>query len=142
MNNFSKYVPVLGFLLVVVAAVMMFIEPPLVYKVTILDNTTSLKVKTEAYKIIFGIEEDFDLNVLGVVGVSSLFLGGIFPLLKTDKPSTLFSAVLLIAGGVLMFVFPGTIDVTIGKFVADWPLIVAGIAGILAGAIHLTKLLA
>lgn len=152
MKDLKKYVPFLGLVLVAIAVVMLFLEPSLVYKLEILGTVTKTDVEVSAFNIIFGIEDGFDfnvfgieygfdLNVLGIVALALLVVGAILPLLKEDKTLTLVAAIALIAGGVLMFVFPTTISIDIGSFAAAWPLIVAGILGIVAGGLNLLKLL-
>jgi len=141
MKDLKKYVPFLGLALVVVAVVMLFLEPSLVYKLEIFGTVTKTDVEVSAFNVIFGIEDGFDLNILGVIAVVLLAVGAILPLLKEDKLLTLLAAIALIAGGVLVFVFPSTIDVTVGSYTVAWPLIVAGVLGIVAGGLNLFKLL-
>lgn len=142
MKELKKYAPVLGLILVVVAAVMLFLEPALVYKVEFLGTVTKTNVDVSAFNVIFGIEDGFDFNILGLVAVVLLVVGGVLPLLKDDKTITLVAAIALIAGGVLMFVFPSTIEIVLGSFHFGWPLIVAGVLGVVAGGVNLVKLLA
>lgn len=141
MKDLKKHVPFLGLVLVVIAVVMLFLEPSLVYKLEILGTVSKTDIEVSAFNIIFGIEDGFDLNVLGIVALALLVVGAILSLLKEDKTLTLVAAIALIAGGVLMFVFPTTVSIDIGSFTAAWPLMVAGILGIVAGGLNLLKLL-
>lgn len=142
MKELKKYIPFIGLILVAIAVVMLFLEPSLILvKVDSMGQTTSSSIKIPAFKIVFGLDDNFDFNLLGIVSILLLMLGAVVPLLKDDKALTLVAAIALIAGGVLMFVFPMTIE-TIGKITPAWPLIIAGIAGILAGITNLTKFLA
>ncbi len=140
MKDLKKHVPFLGLVLVAIAVVMLFLEPALVlvHKVEILGTVTKTNVDVSAFNVIFGIDDRFDFNILGLVALALLVVGAILPLLKEDKTLTLVAAIALIAGGVLMFVFPTTVS---GSFAAAWPLMVAGILGIVAGGLNLLKLL-
>lgn len=142
MKELKKHAPVLGLILVVVAAVMLFLEPALVYKLEFAGTVVKEGVDVSAFNVIFGLEDGFDFNILGLVAVVLLVVGGVLPLLKDDKTITLVAAIALIAGGVLMFVFPSTIEVVPGSYQIGWPLIVAGVLGVVAGGINLVKLLA
>lgn len=143
MKNFKKFAGFLSLILVFVAVGMLFVEPGLVYKL----GDTSTDVDFSAFNIIFGIENDIsefnmeDVNVLGAIAAGLLVIGALFSLFR-GKFMNLIAALALIAAGVLLFVFPSTIDVFMGKFAASWALIVSGILGILAGVINLGKAVA
>ena len=126
MKDLKKHVPFLGLVLV--------------HKVEILGTVTKTNVDVSAFNVIFGIDDRFDFNILGLVALALLVVGAILPLLKEDKTLTLVAAIALIAGGVLMFVFPTTVSIDIGSVTAAWPLIIAGIFGILAGGVNIVKL--
>lgn len=130
MKNLKKYAPFISLALVVLALVLMFVEPALVMG-------ENLNVPGSGFKIIFGIEDGMDFNVLGFIAILLLVAGGVLPFVKDDKMFSLIAAILLIVGGILIFVFPTTIDKHL--YVA-WPLIIAGIFGILAGGVNIVKL--
>ncbi len=130
MKNLKKYAPFISLALVVLALVLMFVEPALVMG-------ENLNVPGSGFKIIFGIEDGVDFNVLGFIAILLLVAGVVLPFVKDDKMFSLIAAILLIVGGILIFVFPTTIDKH--RYVA-WPLIIAGIFGILAGGVNIVKL--
>ena len=130
MKNLKKYAPFISLALVVLALVLMFVEPALVMG-------ENLNVPSSGFKIIFGIEDGVDFNVLGFIAILLLVAGVVLPFVKDDKMFSLIAAILLIVGGILIFVFPTTIDKHL--YVA-WPLIIAGIFGILAGGVNIVKL--
>lgn len=130
MKNLKKYAPFISLALVVLALVLMFVEPALVMG-------ENLNVPGSGFKIIFGIEDVVDFNVLGFIAILLLVAGVVLPFVKDDKMFSLIAAILLIVGGILIFVFPTTIDKHL--YVA-WPLIIAGIFGILAGGVNIVKL--
>ncbi|HHV33398.1 MAG TPA: hypothetical protein GXX71_01730 [Acholeplasma sp.] len=130
MKNLKKYAPFISLALVVLALVLMFVEPALVMG-------ENLNVPGSGFKIIFGIEDGMDFNVLGFIAILLLVAGVVLPFVKDDKMFSLIAAILLIVGGILIFVFPTTIDKH--RYVA-WPLIIAGIFGILAGGVNIVKL--
>ncbi len=130
MKNLKKYAPFISLALVVLALVLMFVEPALVMG-------ENLNVPGSGFKIIFGIEDGMDFNVLGFIAILLLVAGVVLPFVKDDKMFSLIAAILLIVGGILIFVFPTTIDKHL--YVA-WPLIIAGIFGILAGGVNIVKL--
>jgi hypothetical protein len=130
MKNLKKYAPFISLALVVLALVLMFVEPALVMG-------ENLNVPGSGFKIIFGIEDGVDFNVLGFIAILLLVAGVVLPFVKDDKMFSLIAAILLIVGGILIFVFPTTIDKHL--YVA-WPLIIAGIFGILAGGVNIVKL--
>lgn len=129
MKNLKKYAPFISLALVVLALVLMFVEPALMGE--------NLNVPGSGFKIIFGIEDGVDFNVLGFIAILLLVAGVVLPFVKDDKMFSLIAAILLIVGGILIFVFPTTIDKHL--YVA-WPLIIAGIFGILAGGVNIVKL--
>lgn len=129
MKNLKKYAPFISLALVVLALVLMFVEPALVGE--------NLNVPSSGFKIIFGIEDGVDFNVLGFIAILLLVAGVVLPFVKDDKMFSLIAAILLIVGGILIFVFPTTINEHL--YVA-WPLIIAGIFGILAGGVNIVKL--
>ena len=144
MKNFKKYGGFLSLILVAVAIIMLFIEPALNYKY----GPISYEMDISAFKVIFGIDSgnisEFDvdkMNVMGGIASGLLVLGTIMSLLNFGKAIDLLAAIALIVGGVLLFVFPSTIDAVLpnANFSAAWPLIVSGILGILAGVINLGK---
>lgn len=130
MKNLKKYAPFISLALVVLALVLMFVEPALVMG-------ENLNIPSSGFKIIFGIEDGVDFNVLGFIAILLLVAGVVLPFVKDDKMFSLIAAILLIVGGILIFVFPTTIDKHL--YVA-WPLIIAGIFGILAGGVNIVKL--
>jgi hypothetical protein len=130
MKNLKKYAPFISLALVVLALVLMFVEPALVMG-------ENLNVPGSEFKIIFGIEDGMDFNVLGFIAILLLVAGVVLPFVKDDKMFSLIAAILLIVVGILIFVFPTTIDKHL--YVA-WPLIIAGIFGILAGGVNIVKL--
>ncbi|MGB4129584.1 MAG: hypothetical protein WBK59_01375 [Acholeplasmatales bacterium] len=130
MKNLKKYAPFISLALVVLALVLMFVEPALVMG-------ENLNVPGSGFKIIFGIEDGMDFNVLGFIAILLLVAGVVLPFVKDDKMFSLIAAILLIVGGILIFVFPTTINEHL--YVA-WPLIIAGIFGILAGGVNIVKL--
>lgn len=130
MKNLKKYAPFISLALVVLALVLMFVEPALVMG-------ENLNVPSSGFKIIFGIEDGVDFNVLGFIAILLLVAGVVLPFVKDDKMFSLIAAILLIVGGILIFVFPTTINEHL--YVA-WPLIIAGIFGILAGGVNIVKL--
>lgn len=130
MKNLKKYAPFISLALVVLALVLMFVEPALVMG-------ENLNVPGSGFKIIFGIEDGVDFNVLGFIAILLLVAGVVLPFVKDDKMFSLIAAILLIVGGILIFVFPTTINEHL--YVA-WPLIIAGIFGILAGGVNIVKL--
>lgn len=132
MKNLKKYAPFISLALVVLALVLMFVEPALV-----MGETFRVNVPGSGFKIIFGIEDVVDFNVLGFIAILLLVAGVVLPFVKDDKMFSLIAAILLIVGGILIFVFPTTIDKHL--YVA-WPLIIAGIFGILAGGVNIVKL--
>lgn len=132
MKNLKKYAPFISLALVVLALVLMFVEPALV-----MGETFRVNVPGSGFKIIFGIEDGVDFNVLGFIAILLLVAGVVLPFVKDDKMFSLIAAILLIVGGILIFVFPTTIDKHL--YVA-WPLIIAGIFGILAGGVNIVKL--
>lgn len=132
MKNLKKYAPFISLALVVLALVLMFVEPALVMGETLRENRPG-----SGFKIIFGIEDGVDFNVLGFIAILLLVAGVVLPFVKDDKMFSLIAAILLIVGGILIFVFPTTIDKHL--YVA-WPLIIAGIFGILAGGVNIVKL--
>ncbi len=132
MKNLKKYAPFISLALVVLALVLMFVEPALVMGETLRENRPG-----SGFKIIFGIEDGMDFNVLGFIAILLLVAGVVLPFVKDDKMFSLIAAILLIVGGILIFVFPTTIDKHL--YVA-WPLIIAGIFGILAGGVNIVKL--
>lgn len=137
MKNLKKYAPFIGFVLVVLALVLMLVEPALVFKVKIMGETFRENVSGSGFKIIFGIKDGIDFNVLGFIALLLLVAGAVVPFVKDDKMFSLIAAILLIVGGILIFVFPTTINKYL--YVA-WPLIIAGIFGILAGGVNIVKL--
>jgi hypothetical protein len=130
MKNLKKYAPFISLALVVLALVLMFVEPALVMG-------ENLNVPGSGFKIIFGIEDGVDFNVLGFIAILLLVAGVVLPFVKDDKMFSLIAAILLIVGGIIIFVFPTTINEHL--YVA-WPLIIAGIFGILAGGVNIVKL--
>lgn len=132
MKNLKKYAPFISLALVVLALVLMFVEPALVMGETLRENRPG-----SGFKIIFGIEDGVDFNVLGFIAILLLVAGVVLPFVKDDKMFSLIAAILLIVGGILIFVFPTTINEHL--YVA-WPLIIAGIFGILAGGVNIVKL--
>lgn len=130
MKNLKKYAPFISLALVVLALVLMFVEPALVMG-------ENLNIPSSGFKIIFGIEDVVDFNVLGFIAILLLVAGVVLPFVKDDKMFSLIAAILLIVGGILIFVFPTTINEHL--YVA-WPLIIAGIFGILAGGVNIVKL--
>lgn len=130
MKNLKKYAPFISLALVVLALVLMFVEPALVMG-------ENLNIPSSGFKIIFGIEDGVDFNVLGFIAILLLVAGVVLPFVKDDKMFSLIAAILLIVGGILIFVFPTTINEHL--YVA-WPLIIAGIFGILAGGVNIVKL--
>lgn len=137
MKNLKKYAPFISLALVVLALVLMFVEPALVMKVNFMGTTFRENVPSYGFKIIFGIEDGVDFNVLGFIAILLLVAGVVLPFVKDDKMFSLIAAILLIVGGILIFVFPTTINEHL--YVA-WPLIIAGIFGILAGGVNIVKL--
>lgn len=133
MKNLKKYAPFISLALVVLALVLMFVEPALVM-------SENLNVPGSGFKIIFGIEDGMDFNVLGFIAILLLVAGVVLPFVKDDKMFSLIAAILLIVGGILIFVFPTTVSIDIGSVTAAWPLIIAGIFGILAGGVNIVKL--
>lgn len=133
MKNLKKYAPFISLALVVLALVLMFVEPALVMG-------ENLNVPGSGFKIIFGIEDGVDFNVLGFIAILLLVAGVVLPFVKDDKMFSLIAAILLIVGGILIFVFPTTVSIDIGSVTAAWPLIIAGIFGILAGGVNIVKL--
>lgn len=133
MKNLKKYAPFISLALVVLALVLMFVEPALVMG-------ENLNVPGSGFKIIFGIEDGMDFNVLGFIAILLLVAGVVLPFVKDDKMFSLIAAILLIVGGILIFVFPTTVSIDIGSVTAAWPLIIAGIFGILAGGVNIVKL--
>lgn len=140
MKNLKKYAPFISLALVVLALVLMFVEPALVMKVKIMGETFRENVSSSGFKIIFGIEDGVDFNVLGFIAILLLVAGVVLPFVKDDKMFSLIAAILLIVGGILIFVFPTTVSIDIGSVTAAWPLIIAGIFGILAGGVNIVKL--
>jgi hypothetical protein len=132
MKNLKKYAPFISLALVVLALVLMFVEPALV-----MGETFRVNHPGSGFKIIFGIEDGVDFNVLGFIAILLLVAGVVLPFVKDDKMFSLIAAILLIVVGILIFVFPTTIDKHL--YVA-WPLIIAGIFGILAGGVNIVKL--
>lgn len=135
MKNLKKYAPFISLALVVLALVLMFVEPALVMGETLRENRPG-----SGFKIIFGIEDGVDFNVLGFIAILLLVAGVVLPFVKDDKMFSLIAAILLIVGGILIFVFPTTVSIDIGSVTAAWPLIIAGIFGILAGGVNIVKL--
>lgn len=135
MKNLKKYAPFISLALVVLALVLMFVEPALVMGETLRENHPG-----SGFKIIFGIEDGVDFNVLGFIAILLLVAGVVLPFVKDDKMFSLIAAILLIVGGILIFVFPTTVSIDIGSVTAAWPLIIAGIFGILAGGVNIVKL--
>lgn len=135
MKNLKKYAPFISLALVVLALVLMFVEPALVMGETLRENHPG-----SGFKIIFGIEDGVDFNVLGFIAILLLVAGVVLPFVKDDKMFSLIAAILLIVGGILIFVFPTTVNIDIGSVTAAWPLIIAGIFGILAGGVNIVKL--
>lgn len=133
MKNLKKYAPFISLALVVLALVLMFVEPALVMG-------ENLNIPSSGFKIIFGIEDVVDFNVLGFIAILLLVAGVVLPFVKDDKMFSLIAAILLIVGGILIFVFPTTVSIDIGSVTAAWPLIIAGIFGILAGGVNIVKL--
>lgn len=88
----------------------------------------NVDVKEPALKIIFGIQDGFKFNILCFIAILLLV-----------------AAVVLVIAGILLFVFPSTIQIISGGFSADvsfsvgWPIIIAGILAILAGVVSLGK---
>lgn len=145
MKNFKKYGGFLSLILVAVAIIMLFIEPALNYKY----GPISYEMDISAFKVIFGIDSgnisEFDvdkMNVMGGIATGLIVLGAIMALFNFGKVIDLLAAVALIVGGVLLFVFPSTINIIAGDLSAAWPIIVSGILAILAGVINLGKSLA
>lgn len=141
MKEFKKYASFISLGLVVVALIMLFISPALSYEIPIVGTTA--KINEPAFKIIFGIEDNFKFNILGFIAVLLLVVGLIVPFLTFDaKPRHFIAAIVLVVAGIMLFVFPSTIQVTAGGFSADvsfdagWPVIVAGVMGILAGVVN------
>lgn len=135
MKNLKKYAPFISLALVVLALVLMFVEPALV-----MGETFRVNHPGSGFKIIFGIEDGVDFNVLGFIAILLLVAGVVLPFVKDDKMFSLIAAILLIVGGILIFVFPTTVSIDIGSVTAAWPLIIAGIFGILAGGVNIVKL--
>lgn len=135
MKNLKKYAPFISLALVVLALVLMFVEPALV-----MGETFRVNHPGSGFKIIFGIEDGMDFNVLGFIAILLLVAGVVLPFVKDDKMFSLIAAILLIVGGILIFVFPTTVSIDIGSVTAAWPLIIAGIFGILAGGVNIVKL--
>lgn len=143
MKDLKKHAPIISLVLFVIAAVMLFLEPALVYKISEFGTTVKTDVAVSGFRMIFGIEDNVDLNILGTVAVVLLLAGAIIPFLKLDdKLKHLIAAIAFIAGGVLLFVYPSTIETIFGSYVVGWPLIVAGSVGILAGLVNLAGALA
>lgn len=142
MKNFKKYGGFISLILVAIAVIMMFIEPAVTYKL----GPLSTEIDISAFKLIFGIDSgdisEFDIdtmNVMGGIASGLIVLGAVMSLFNFGKAIDLLAAVALIVGGVLLFVFPSTINVPVGDVSAAWPVITSGILGILAGVVSLGK---
>lgn len=134
MKDLKKYAPFIGLVFAVIAIFMLFLEPALSYKLF----NESANLETTGFKVIFGTEDGFDFNFLGFLAILLVAAGAVIPFLNlSDKLKHLIAAVALIAGGILFFVFPSTIDVAFGSLSVAWPLIVAGVVSILGGAVNL-----
>lgn len=146
MKEFKKYASFISLGLLILAFIMLFIPPALFYEMPIIGN---VDVKEPAFKIIFGLQDPFNFNILGFIGVLLLVAGAILPFLKLDeKPKHIIAAIALVIAGILLFVFPSTIQVSSGNFSANvsfsvgFPVIVAGILGIVAAVVNLAKAVA
>lgn len=92
------------------------------------------------------MQDGFKFNILGFIAILLLVAGLIVPFLPIEvKPKHFIAAIVLVVAGILLFVFPSTIQMTAGGFSADvdfnagWPVIVAGIIGIVSGAVNLGR---
>lgn len=145
MKAFKQYGGFIALLFVVLAVVMLFIEPALTYK---LGNSTN-EVKVTAFKVMFGNKEDkVDANVLGIVSAILLVAGAVVPFLKLDGSLKGFiAAIALIVAAILLIVFPTTIKsaigpITVGEFKAGKMLIVSAVFAVLGGGVNLVLALA
>lgn len=144
MKAFKKYSGFIALGFVVLAAVMLFLEPALSYK---LGNTTK-NVDITAFKVIFGKKDDgIDANLLGIIASVLLVVGAVVPFLNFDRSLKGFiGAIILIVGGILFVIFPTTIKtsigpISVGEFKAGTMLILAALFAVLAGIVNLVNAL-
>lgn len=145
MKAFKKHGAFIALVFVVVAIVMLFVEPALTYK---LGNSTH-EIKVTAFKVMFGNKDDnIDANILGIVAAVLLLAGAVVPFLTLDRSLKGFiAAILLIVGAILLVLFPTTMktsigSITIGEYKAGKMLIISAVFALVGGAVNLGLALA
>lgn len=129
MKILKKYGGFIALFFGVVAIIMLFISPALIYTTTIGGATEPINLS--GFQSIFGgkyLMFELTFNILGFLALIFLVAGLVIPLVPLPANfKYLIGALLLLIAGILLFVFPGTHDAVAGSYSVNTSLIFAGV---------------